>query len=453
IQNANLYFRPDGTLSDIYVKQRPVPFGERVYFRRLLEPLIQELDRVPRDMAAGDEATTFRLGEGRFGSLICYESTYPDLVRTMVNEGAGFLVVSTNNSSYARTAASPQHVAFSQVRAAEHRTWIAHAALSGISAVVAPDGRIVEKTRLFEPAVMSPTIRFARHRTFYGIFGDWVPVAGLAALAVLAAGQAGNALARRRSEEAAAPGDNEDRALVVIPTYNEADSIQQVLDAVCSSASSVSVLVVDDASPDGTAELAQSFSIRNPRVQVMQRDSKQGLGSAYIAGFQWGMQRQFGRFIEMDADLSHDPRDLQRLIEASRPERVAVGSRYTAGGKVTGWSAWRHLLSRAANVYARVLLGLPVNDSTSGFRCYPAQVLRDIGLETVESEGYSFQIEMAYRAHRLGYGIVEVPITFRERASGRSKMSSAIVKEAVFSVARWALRDRIKKAFSMRKTS
>ena len=451
IQNANLYFRPEGSLADIYVKQRPVPFGERVYFRRLLEPLIPELERVPRDMAAGDEATTFPLGEGRFGSLICYESTYPDLVRSMVNRGAGFLVVSTNNSSYARTAASPQHVAFSQVRAAEHRRWVAHAALSGISAVVAPDGRVVQETRLFEPAVMSPAMRFARHRTFYGIFGDWLPVGSVAALAVIAAGHAGNALARRRSENAGEGAESEDRALVVIPTYNEAGSIEQVLDAVSAAAPSVSVLVVDDASPDGTAELAQSAAIRNPRIQVMQRDSKQGLGSAYISGFQWGLQRQFEHFIEMDADLSHDPGDVPGLIEASKAGKVAVGSRYTRGGRVTGWSAWRHLLSRAANVYAKVLLGLPVNDSTSGFRCYPAQVLRDIALETVEAEGYAFQIEMAYRAHRLGYEIVEVPITFRERASGRSKMSSAIVKEAVFSVARWAIRDRIRKA--IRKTS
>ncbi|MGH2708163.1 MAG: apolipoprotein N-acyltransferase, partial [Actinomycetota bacterium] len=178
--NANLFFRPDASLAGRYEKIHLVPFGEYVPARSLLEPLVQELQRVPRDGVPGRDHTVFAIPEGRFASIICYESTFPDLVRTFVNRGARLLVVSTNNSSFERSGASEQHLAFSQVRAAEHRMWVGHAALTGISAVVAPSGQVLTKTGLFEPALLTPTIRFATERTIYARFGDWLPIGATA---------------------------------------------------------------------------------------------------------------------------------------------------------------------------------------------------------------------------------------------------------------------------------
>lgn len=235
-------------------------------------------------------------------------------------------------------------------------------------------------------------------------------------------------------ERPALPG-----TLVVVPTFNEAATIETLIDAVLAAAREVEVLVVDDGSPDGTAEIVAGRASR--RIHLLRRSAKQGLGRAYRAGFAWGLQRGYQRFVEIDADLSHDPAAVPLLLEATQTCDLAIGSRYVGGGGVEGWSRRRLLLSRAGNVYARALLGFPVRDSTSGFRCYRAEVLEGIGIEQVRSEGYAFQIDMTYRAWRLGYVIREVPITFRERAGGRSKLSRAIVAEAISSVTFWGLRD------------
>jgi dolichol-phosphate mannosyltransferase len=202
-----------------------------------------------------------------------------------------------------------------------------------------------------------------------------------------------------------------------------------------------SVLVVDDGSPDGTGELVQKIATGNDRVHLLVGEGKQGLGQAYVRGFGWGLERGYEVFVEMDADFSHDPRALPDLLEATRACDVAVGSRYVRPGGVEGWSWSRHLLSRAGNIYARIVLGFGVRDSTSGFRCYRRSVLEAVGLEQVRSNGYAFQIDMTYRAWKLGFVIREVPITFRERSLGSSKMSRAIVVEAVVAVGRWALSD------------
>lgn len=231
------------------------------------------------------------------------------------------------------------------------------------------------------------------------------------------------------------------RALLVIPTYNESAGISSLLNLVMETHPTLNVLVVDDASPDGTGALANDHAASNDRIDVLHRESKLGLGSAYIAGFKLGLEREFDLFLEMDADLSHDPADIPRLIEAASLADLAIGSRYVSGGAVVGWSAGRHLLSRSANTYARALLGFPIRDSTSGFRCYRREVLEAVGLGSVESEGYAFQIDLAYRAWRLGFDVVEIPITFRERSTGRSKMSRNIIMEGILSVTGWGLRD------------
>ena len=232
-------------------------------------------------------------------------------------------------------------------------------------------------------------------------------------------------------------------ALVVIPTYNEAENIEAILDAVAEAVPAASVLVVDDGSPDGTGELVEKIAAGNDRVHLLSGEGKQGLGHAYVTGFGWGLERGYEVFVEMDADFSHDPKALPGLLEAINDCDVSVGSRYIRGGGVEGWSKGRHLLSQAGNVYARVALGFGVRDSTSGFRCYRRAVLESVGLEQVRSNGYAFQIDMTYRAWKLGFRVREVPITFRERSLGASKMSRAIVSEALIAVGRWGLRDLV----------
>lgn len=231
-----------------------------------------------------------------------------------------------------------------------------------------------------------------------------------------------------------------DKTLVVVPTYNEADGINELLELAREALPSASFLIVDDSSPDGTGEIVAKIAERDDRVQLLSRSSKEGLGRAYVAGFQEGLQRGFTRFIEMDADLSHDPADLPRLVAATESADVAIGSRYVKGGGVSGWSRGRHLLSMSANAYAFLLLGIGVVDSTSGFRCYRREVLEALELETISSEGYAFQVEMVFRARRAGFEITEIPIVFRERSQGTSKMSRQIVLEGMLWVTRTGLR-------------
>lgn len=455
--NTSLFFRPDASLAGRYEKIHLVPFGEYVPARSLLEPLVQELQRVPRDGIPGREHTVFSIPEGSFASIICYESTFPNLVRTFVNRGAQLLVVSTNNSSYERSGASEQHVAFSQLRAAEHRMWVAHAALTGISAVVAPSGQVRALTELFEPALLTPTVLFATERTIYARFGDWLAIGATAIVAAFfllwllkavwarGARQAGD---RSRPEGGLdeKPPDSDppgDRSLIVIPTYNESENIRSLLGAVTASSPRSDVLIVDDASPDGTGRIVEEMASTDPRIHLFgRRDEVRGLGRAYVDGFGWGIERGYDRFVEMDADLSHDPADIPRLLAALDGSDLAIGSRYVPGGSVVGWSLGRRLLSAAGNRYARAWLGIAVRDSTSGFRCYRRCVLEAVS--HVRSEGYAFQIEMAYRAWRAGFRIIELPICFRDRSGGQSKLSRAVVAEALIRVPGWGIRDLLR---------
>jgi len=233
-------------------------------------------------------------------------------------------------------------------------------------------------------------------------------------------------------------------ALVVIPTYNEADNIEAILKAVTTSVPEASVLVVDDASPDGTGELVEKAADANPCIHLLTGRGKQGLGHAYITGFTWGLESGYDLFVEMDADFSHDPAAIPDLLRAAGEADVVVGSRYIRGGGVVGWSKGRHLLSRAGNVYARLALGFAVKDATGGFRCYRREVLEAVDLPGVRSNGYAFQIDMTYRAWRQGFRLAEVPITFRERELGTSKMSGSIVREALIAVGQWGLRDLLR---------
>lgn len=230
--------------------------------------------------------------------------------------------------------------------------------------------------------------------------------------------------------------------LVVIPTYNEASGIDTLLDRVLAADPFLNILVVDDSSPDGTGQMVADRARNNPRIDLLSRESKLGLGKAYVAGFKRGLLQGYERLVEMDADLSHDPVDLPRLIALTDCHDLVIGSRYVRGGRVQGWSQGRHLLSRSANSYARTLLGMPVRDSTSGFRCYRREVLQALDLDSLASQGYAFQVEMAYRTWKAGFRLTETPITFRERASGSSKMSRQIVLEGMLWVTRTGLSRR-----------
>ena len=237
------------------------------------------------------------------------------------------------------------------------------------------------------------------------------------------------------------------KALVILPTLNEGPSIGRVIELLLE-IDSTDVLVVDDASTDGTAAVVRR--LRGPRVDLIERPSKLGLGSAYLLGFAWALKRPYEVVVEMDSDLSHDPRDAARLVTALDQADVVIGSRYVPGGRVENWGLFRRALSLSGNSYARALLGIDVADSTSGLRAYRAEWLRSVDLASITSEGYSFQVEMAYRAVRRGARVVEIPIVFTERVAGRSKMSRAIVLEALARIALWALRDRVLPALRLR---
>lgn len=230
---------------------------------------------------------------------------------------------------------------------------------------------------------------------------------------------------------------------MIVPTYNERDSIQEVARRLFAAApGELDLLVIDDGSPDGTASVVKQLAADEPRIHLIERAGKQGLGTAYVTGFRWALERGYDAVVEMDADLSHDPADVPRLLQRSTDADLVVGSRYVPGGRVENWSRVRRALSAGGNLYARMWLGFRVHDSTSGFRAYRTHALRTLDLHSLTSEGYSFQIEMTRRIHRSGGRIVEAPITFVERAQGQSKMSRAIVIEAMVRVTQWGIGDR-----------
>ena len=238
-----------------------------------------------------------------------------------------------------------------------------------------------------------------------------------------------------------------ERALVVIPTFNERANIERIIAAVLAQDERLEVLVVDDGSPDGTGEIVDTIAASNPKVHAIHRAGKLGLGTAYLAGFRWAIDRTYDFVFEMDADFSHDPAHLPQFLEAIREADLVLGSRYRKG-KVTvvNWPMSRLVLSYGANLYARVVTGLPLDDCTGGFKCFRKSVLEAINLDSVRSNGYAFQIEMSFRAWQNGFRIVEIPIVFVDRTEGESKMSKKIIREAVWMVWRlrwWSLTGRV----------
>jgi dolichol-phosphate mannosyltransferase len=224
-------------------------------------------------------------------------------------------------------------------------------------------------------------------------------------------------------------------AWVILPTYNEAGNLERIVGAVLEQLpDSGKVLVVDDNSPDGTGEIADQLATENDRIRVLHRERKEGLGPAYLAGFRVALDADAQRIIEMDADFSHDPSYLPGLIAATENADLAIGSRYVPGGGVTDWGPLRRLISQGGSVYARLALRVPVRDLTGGFKCFRPEVLEAIDLDSIEARGYAFQVETTYRALKMGFRVVELPIVFRDRREGSSKMSKSIVAEAIWRV-------------------
>jgi dolichol-phosphate mannosyltransferase len=243
---------------------------------------------------------------------------------------------------------------------------------------------------------------------------------------------------------------------IIIPTYNERENLAPIVGRVRASVPNADVLVVDDASPDGTGELADQIAATDPCVHVMHRTEKSGLGAAYIAGFRWALDRGYGAVVEMDADGSHQPEQLSRLLTAMEHADLVIGSRWVPGGKVVNWPWYRQILSRSGNTYVRLMLGIGLRDATGGYRVYRGNTLRRIGLDQVRSQGYCFQVDLTLRTLQAGMTAVEVPIVFAERSYGSSKMSRNIVIEALWMVTRWGIAARLsylRKSFPLRRAT
>jgi dolichol-phosphate mannosyltransferase len=228
------------------------------------------------------------------------------------------------------------------------------------------------------------------------------------------------------------------RALVVIPTYNEADNIPRLVPTVLSQSPILDVLIVDDGSPDGTADLVRQLQAGSNRIHLLVRPGKMGLGTAYVEGFRFALQKGYEYVFEMDADLSHDPAEITNFLREAERTDLVIGSRYTNGVRVLNWPIKRLLLSYFANVYTRFMIGLPLHDATGGYKCYRRKVLEKIDLSRIHSNGYAFQIEMSFKAWKKGFRLAEIPIVFHDRQSGQSKMSRSIVYEAIWML--WKLR-------------
>jgi glycosyltransferase involved in cell wall biosynthesis len=240
-------------------------------------------------------------------------------------------------------------------------------------------------------------------------------------------------------------GPDRRRTLVIVPTFGERATVEQVVRGVRDAPQDVDVVVIDDSSPDGTADVVREVMATDPHVRLVERPHRSGLASAYLHGFRTALDEGYDLIVEMDADLSHRPDELPGLLESARTHDIAIGSRYVPGGSVTNWSRARVWLSRAGNRYARLALGLPFRDATSGFRVYRAPALRAITAEPIQADGYGFQIELVHRAWREGFDVEETPITFREREHGDSKISRRIVLEAFWKVGTWGLRARLRR--------
>jgi len=452
IYNSGLLFAPGTDAVAQYDKRRPVPFGEYVpdrgFWRQFAPDLI---DLISRGYSFGQRPGVMPVAGTRIGDLICFEIGIDEIPRDLVRGGASVIVSQANNADFGHTAEAFQQEALVRLQAIATGRAVVHASTVATSEIVGPTGEVLAATEAFKPGWASATIPLETALTpAMRLFG-WVDYLALfaAALATLilldlsilkvitafrvnsGKSQTPNLESLEVDRKAAL------KTLVIMPTYNEAENIGTIAGHLLATVPEVSLLIVDDNSPDGTGKIADAMATENPRVHVLHRTEKNGLGPAYLAGFGWGFEHDFDYLVEMDADGSHRAEDLIRMLAVAPNNDLVIGSRWVRGGKVVNWPLSRQLISRTGNIYARVLLGAGIRDITAGFRVFRASFLKSLDLNAVASAGYSFQVEMAWRCFKAKARIQEVPITFVERAVGYSKMSKKIVFEALWRVTQW----------------
>jgi apolipoprotein N-acyltransferase len=513
--NSVLVWDPVAGPGDRHDKRIVQPFGEYLPWRGFFRHLSGYADRAGY-FVPGEGTGVVHAAGVPVGVATCWEVIFDRAPRESVLGGAQLLAVPTNNATFDQ-AMSEQQLAFAKARAVEHDRYVVVAGTTGISAVIAPDGRELARTNFFEPAYLDTVVRLKTTltpATRWGPLLRWLLV-GAGVVSVLAAilqngwfmhrrssrpvrtatmqwgyhPLAGDEAMWRSGAQEPRPGDDEtlpgpgpaeqrrltragddaersdeekrrlatgerpsQHTLVLIPTFNELENLPLVVHRLRRARPDAHVLVIDDDSPDGTGKRADELASADPdRVHVMHRTAKAGLGAAYLAGFAWGLSRQYAVLVEMDADGSHAPEQLHRLLDAvDAGADLAIGSRYVDGGAVRNWP-WRRLaLSKTANTYSRLFLGVGIRDVTAGYRAYRREVLEKIDLAAVDSKGYCFQIDLTWRTVNNGFTVVEVPITFTERELGVSKMSGSNIREALVKVARWGIGGRLSRGRGVR---
>ena len=371
-------------------------------------------------------------------------------------------MVQSSQATFIHTDQTDQQFAITRLRAMETGRWVAVATTNGVSGLIAPDGHVIATADKRTRAVLVERLGLTSQLTPATRIGPW---SGRAAMVLTVVGVLLVLLPyRRRRQEDAGPGGPPARELepsthgrimtesprhhslgrvvMVVPTYNEADNLAWLVGRLRVAEPSVDVLVVDDNSPDGTGALADELAAADPAVHVLHRPGKGGLGAAYLAGFAWALEAGYDVVGEMDADGSHQPEQLHRLLDALLDADLVIGSRWIPGGSVVNWPRRREALSRGGNLYVRVLLGIAIKDATAGFRVFRRSALEKIDLASVESTGYVFQTDLVTRCLRAGLTVREVPIEFVERVRGDSKMSGAVAVESLRRITRWGLRER-----------
>ena len=452
IYNSGLLFSPGTDAVTQYDKRRPVPFGEYVpdrgFWRQFAPDLI---DLISRGYSFGQRPGVMPVAGTRIGDLICFEIGIDEIPRDLVRGGASVIISQANNADFGHTAEAFQQESLVRLQAIATGRAVVHASTVATTEIVAPTGEVLASTQPFKPGWAAATIPLQSSLTPAMRFFGWVDylalfAAALAALILLDLSILKVITALRVNSGKSQTPNLESlevdrkaalKTLVIMPTYNEAENIGNIAGHLLATVPEVSLLIVDDNSPDGTGKIADAMAAENPRVHVLHRTEKNGLGPAYLAGFAWGFERDFDYLVEMDADGSHRAEDLIRMLAVAPNNDLVIGSRWVRGGKVVNWPLSRQLISRTGNIYARVLLGAGIRDITAGFRVFRASFLKSLDLNSVASAGYSFQVEMAWRCFKAKARIEEVPITFVERAIGYSKMSKKIVFEALWRVTQW----------------
>ena len=446
--NESILYTPGSSTQPFYDKRRPVPFGEyvpdRAFYRALAPQLI---DLIYRGYTPGKRVGTFDTAGTRIGALICFEIGIDEITHDLVTHGSRVIVSQANNADFGHTDEAFQQEALLRLQAIATGRPIIHASTVATTEIVTASGEVLSDTKAFTPgwaeAAIHPNTAITPAMACFG----WLDYLALA-LAIIAAlilldlqilRWVSGKSQKRKIESSETPRKAALKTLVIMPTYNEAESIRKIAGGLLTTVDSVDLLIVDDNSPDGTGKIADQMALANQRVKVLHRTEKNGLGPAYLAGFAWGFDAGYDYLVEMDADGSHRAEDLLAMLAAAPNYDLVIGSRWVKGGKVVNWPLSRQLISRTGNLYARTVLRAGIRDITAGFRVFNAEFLKSLDLSAIASAGYSFQVEMAWRCYKANARIHEVPITFVEREAGYSKMSKKIVFEALWRVTQWGL--------------